>query len=89
MPDAYGCRTPKEYDSRRQFLASCVKHKDGVSFINWLLNLGASAIRQKGDYQGKIVASMPTGRAYLLAAMVDDLELFIYGEWIDGSKYAK
>ena len=89
MPDLYGCRQASDYGSTKGFLLSCAKEKDGVSFINWLLHIGASAIRQKGDCQGKIVASLPTGHAHYLAAMVGDLELFIYGEWKDGKKYAK
>ena len=89
MPDFHGCREPNEYGSRRQFLAACVKERDGLSFVNWLLSIGATAIREKGAFCGKYVSQINPERAYYLAAMVDGLEFFIYGEWTDGNKYAK
>ena len=89
MPDFHGCREEKEYDSRRQFLAACVKERDGLSFVNWLLSIGATAIREKGAFGGKYVSQINQERAYYLAAMVDGLGLFMYGEWIDGNKYTR
>lgn len=89
MPDQYGCRTVKEHGSTRSFLLACVKEKDGASFVNWLLHIGASAIRQKGDFQGKIVGSLPMAHAFYLAAMVCDLELYINGEWKSGRDFVK
>ena len=89
MPDFHGCREPNEYGSRRQFLAACVKERDGLSFVNWLHKIGAEAIREKGSICGKFVSQINPMHAYYLAAMVEELELFIYGEWIDGNKYAK
>ena len=89
MPDAYGCRQAKDYGRTRNFLIACVQEKDGASFVNWLLHIGASAIRQKGDLQGKVVGSMPMLHAFYLAAMVDDLEFYINGEWKNGREYTR